>query len=396
MTRVHHVGPYVAAAPDGVYLSPYLTCADCNALNFVNAHRLGTTGGDLRSSLPRAHTEVRQALRGLDREVLPPCVGCGRTLHLHVGAANHAPALAAQAATFHHVRHVRAAAALTLQRIVRGGLARKEAARRRHAKAVRDDLERRAATALQRCVRGMQQRQRTKIQSGVHLILWTHAELLRRLLAEEVAAEQRVFWFSDAADVQLITADYREFVRRAGTAMTLRRFEANVSRLVHRIWALEHRMATRIQAAWRGAQHRAAICVYLRALGNLRTRRHRAAVLVQRTWRRFQSHKTAARRRADALMLPRAALAAGRKTKQRIRLVRDVRRVEGIYAQYRRRTDKVAGYLTSTHVRALEDDDVLHAFAVTYGGVTPRKVLKHHAAHAHAKAQIHAFVTKTT
>ncbi|EQC33185.1 hypothetical protein SDRG_09169 [Saprolegnia diclina VS20] len=373
---------HVAARPRGVYLSPYLTCAQCNALNVVNAYRLGP-----------ATTLGRRGL-GLGREVLPECVGCGRTLALHVGATNHAPALASEAAAFHHAQHIRAAAGLTLQRIVRGGLARLEAGRRRRAKAARDALERRAATLLQRRVRGMQTRQRTRIQSGVWLIAWTHPTLLGTLLREASAATARVFWFTDTADLALVQADYRAYVRRAGPAMTLRRFEGNVLLLVHRIWAMQHRMAARIQARWRGMQLRHVLRIYLCELGRLREVWHCCAGLIQRNWRRVRARRHCDQRRATAV---RQRIAGTNGVgPRRPRLLLDVRRVRAAYAQHHRRTDKVAGYLAHPHVDLLADNDVLQTFAATYGAVTSSAMQRHHAAHVDARRKIHAFVAKAT
>ncbi|KDO29094.1 hypothetical protein SPRG_06149 [Saprolegnia parasitica CBS 223.65] len=361
-------------APRGVYLSPYLTCAQCNALNVVNAHRLGPA-----TALGRHRFQ---------REVLPVCVGCGRTLQLRVGVTNHAPVFASQAAAFHHAQHIRAAAALTLQRIVRGGLARCDADRRRRAKAARDALECRAATLLQRRVRGMQTRRRTKIQSGVSLIAWTHERLLQTLLCEASAATARVFWFSDTEDLALIQRDYRAYVRRAGPSMTLRRFEGNVLLLVHRIWAMQHRMAARIQARWRGVQLRHVLRIYLCELGRLREVWHCCAGLIQRNWRRRCDHVKANRQRSTVVPV------VGQR--RRPRLLHDVRRVRAVYAQHHRHTDKVAGYLAHPHVKMLADNDVLQAFAATYGAMTSPAMQRHHAAHVDARRQIHAFVAKAT
>ncbi|RHZ41468.1 hypothetical protein DYB28_002744 [Aphanomyces astaci] len=164
----------------GIYVSPYLSCKDCNALNFINAVPLGM-GYNLVSTgkppvVPGKHTfDIQTTFASLERE----CAG-------------------------------------------RGLLARKEALRRRLEKARRDELERLAAIAIQRRMRGVISRQTTRIQSGVRIIHWTHPLITSMLLDEDkhdLATKTALFWFHDD-DLELICTDYRQYLNRCGPLMT--------------------------------------------------------------------------------------------------------------------------------------------------------------------------------
>ncbi|ETW01266.1 hypothetical protein, variant 3 [Aphanomyces invadans] len=276
----------------GVYVSPYLSCKDCNALNFINATPIGM-GFDLvaKGKPPVASgkyiLDIRQRLASLRREVLPVCVGCGRTIHLAVGVRDFTPQLAEEAAAFQRSGDTRYHAAVQLQCAGRRWLARSEAHRRRVEKAKRDAVERRAAVTVQRRMRGVISRQTTRIQSGICIIQWAHPMMKSIVLDESKWDSSRppLFWF-EGDDLTLICTDYRNYLDRCGPLMTLRRFESNVVQFVHRINEMERKMATRIQAQWRGLKARREVATLKSAMAVLEEVRFKAAVLIQRTVRR--------------------------------------------------------------------------------------------------------------
>ncbi|ETV88196.1 hypothetical protein H257_01504 [Aphanomyces astaci] len=393
----------------GIYVSPYLSCKDCNALNFINAVPLGM-GYNLVSTgkppvVPGKHTfDIQTTFASLEREVLPTCVGCGRTLHLAVGALDFSPVLADQATAFQKSGVARHNAAIQLQCAGRGLLARKEALRRRLEKARRDELERLAAIAIQRRMRGVISRQTTRIQSGVRIIHWTHPLITSMLLDEDkhdLATKTALFWFHDD-DLELICSDYRQYLDRCGPLMTLQRFETNVVCFVHRINDMERRMAIRIQASWRGLQARRAVKMLKRAMGAIEERRFNAAVLLQRTVRRyaggkltrrhsFQRRKEKIRQRAKADCL---------KQRRANGLQRDVDQVKALYQSYRRKTDRVATWVVPTNVprnpvEVQSDTQVLAAFAKSFGSFVSCAAQKHKAGHTEALRQIHKFNDKS-
>ena len=66
------------------YISPYLTCKECNGIQFVNAILVQRALVVQESRIPG--TDETEMFHGLRMESLPPCPGCGRTHTWIVGA----------------------------------------------------------------------------------------------------------------------------------------------------------------------------------------------------------------------------------------------------------------------------------------------------------------------
>ncbi|KAG9406035.1 hypothetical protein AC1031_003956 [Aphanomyces cochlioides] len=198
----------------GLYVSPYLACTECNTVNFIDATRLSL---DVLVKRGDHKDPLHAFIRSFDGEVLPECVGCKRTIHLNVGSVDFTPALVERASSFKQLFDLRQSAAVHIQRICRGRLARKEAQRRRVLKEQRDRLEKWAATTIQRRIRGVISRQTTRIKSGICLIAWTNPILVEKLLND--ATRTPLFWFQDV-DLMLVMEDYRLYVDRSGPLMT--------------------------------------------------------------------------------------------------------------------------------------------------------------------------------
>ncbi|KAF0695577.1 Aste57867_13617 [Aphanomyces stellatus] len=398
------VKPKGNTTASGIYLSPYVTCKECNAINFVNALRVGL-GFDMvakgKHALPSLQTdEVREKLHMLEAEVLPVCIGCGRTINLVVGATDFTPSLAEEATAFQEAASRRNTSVVHIQRVGRGMLGRKEATRRRMAKAARDKLERWASTTIQRLMRGVISRQTTRIKSGIRIIEWTYPLIKKKLLNDKDESKKALFWF-EGEDLGLVVADYRLFVDRAGPLMSLRRFEANVVLFVHRINKEEHRMAMRIQARWRGMQARRALLEVRRAIAWIGELRFHAAILVQRTVRRYAGGKRTRRHSFQRQLEKsrRRAQTDAAKMKRARGLQRDVDRADTMYKSYRRKTDKLADWVIPRNIPRTSADfhvelDVLTAFAKNYGSSMSPEMQKHSTEHAEARRQIHRFLTK--
>ncbi|ETW01265.1 hypothetical protein, variant 2 [Aphanomyces invadans] len=392
----------------GVYVSPYLSCKDCNALNFINATPIGM-GFDLvaKGKPPVASgkyiLDIRQRLASLRREVLPVCVGCGRTIHLAVGVRDFTPQLAEEAAAFQRSGDTRYHAAVQLQCAGRRWLARSEAHRRRVEKAKRDAVERRAAVTVQRRMRGVISRQTTRIQSGICIIQWAHPMMKSIVLDESKWDSSRppLFWF-EGDDLTLICTDYRNYLDRCGPLMTLRRFESNVVQFVHRINEMERKMATRIQAQWRGLKARREVATLKSAMAVLEEVRFKAAVLIQRTVRRYAGGKHTRRhsfQRRQEKIRQRAKL-DNLKRRRANGLRRDVDQVNAMYQTYRRNADRVAAWVVPSNaacnpIDAQRKTQAFAAFASAYGSSASRATLRHRTKHKEALRQIHAFVSKS-
>ncbi|KAH9122281.1 hypothetical protein LEN26_010320 [Aphanomyces euteiches] len=380
----------------GLYVSPYLTCTECNTVNFIEATRLSL---DVLVKRGDHKDPLHAFIRSFDGEVLPECVGCKRTIHLNVGSVDFTPALIERASSFKQLFDLRQSAAVHIQRICRGRLARKEAQRRRILKEQRDRLEKWAATTIQRRIRGVISRQTTRIKSGICLIAWANPILVEKLLND--ATRTPLFWFQDE-DLMLVMEDYRLYVDRSGPLMTLRRFESNVVSFVHRINDMEYKMAARIQARWRGMQARDRVMELKQAISRLRERAFQAAVITQRNYRRRAHSKLSKRHSFQRHQLK--IRARGKEETAKLHfsraLQRDVDHVKRIYQSYRCKTDRVADWVIPRNIPREEcriESDALSSFATTYGGggmAMTKSMQKHKAGHIETLRQIHRFNAK--
>lgn len=82
------------------YLSPYLTCMECNTLHMVNSTKL--------YSQIVASINDGQGMAGVAPESLPVCTGCNMTYAYHIGAEDFSEHIAKGRATLEKLRQLRA------------------------------------------------------------------------------------------------------------------------------------------------------------------------------------------------------------------------------------------------------------------------------------------------
>jgi len=174
------------------YLSPYLSCAECNAVSFINSDQLqkaliADVGGDSGS---------------LDLEALPECSGCGRTYAYHIGAKDLSHLIAANKRALARKKARELAASILLQRRMRGVFARQEFARRCAAKHLFKRLLNRGATIIQTQYRGRLGRIEGVAEASLAWIKNAHTKLLRLALKNRFGF-RKVFWFKSKSELKL-------------------------------------------------------------------------------------------------------------------------------------------------------------------------------------------------
>ncbi|KDO20862.1 hypothetical protein SPRG_14093 [Saprolegnia parasitica CBS 223.65] len=267
MTDAESILAYLDRLLLSAYATPYLTCGQCNSLNFIDVAQIQGIRNDVR--------------RSGEYERLVPCVGCGRTIFLRPGVASLAAEIEHKTLQDDSHEKKRAPAAIHIQRVARGYLGRMEAKARRQAKL---EWERKifcAAACIQRRIRGVEARTRYRIEQCIAVILNAHKSVYAFATTNQPNAP-RIFWYESAAELAVFRTDYREFVRRTGNRPPLHRVEANVQEVARRVLARENRLVARIQAAWRGLTTRVAYLELKRQLGWHRSSRMAPAVRIQR------------------------------------------------------------------------------------------------------------------
>ena len=148
-----------------MYLTPYITCGRCNALNFVNSNLL-------HDVVKRVETELMLNSPGLlPMESMPPCVRCKCTLDLRLGALDLKEELVDN--SYESVQHVwqrQHAAAVQIQRIIRGRNGRGYAAEQRRSRHRLMSGRVSACICIQARVRGIIDRRWRMVQSAAALI----------------------------------------------------------------------------------------------------------------------------------------------------------------------------------------------------------------------------------
>lgn len=357
-------------ATTSYYVSPWVTCAECNALNWVEGYVFAPSKRGLAApSVP-----------------LPVCVGCGHAVEFRAGAADLSGLVAEKRAAVAAAAARRVAAATTLAGAWRCYTSRRMLALLRELERRRRERMRWAATALQKLWRGLTSRRTGTTQRYLRRIARAHAETLWAALHGAPSADplrpKRVFWYKRREEQDLICEDYRLFVARTGNQPPLRVVEDNIIELGRRIDEYETARAILIQKMFRSLAARVFVRMLFEENARLFNARWNGALILQCFWRRTAARARVGGRRA---LGAKARVMRGYKLERARQLREDATRSAGVaalsmYKQETREaraavfTGKIAyGAFGGNHVKALRDS--------AYGG-------------ARAGQAIHAFLAR--
>ncbi|CAM9943461.1 unnamed protein product [Ectocarpus sp. 6 AP-2014] len=187
------------------YKSGYLSCTQCNGMTFIDASALRTIL-ELKSLVDFG--KVRP-------ENLPPCVGCGETAGLRVGAHDFLSLIQGGKEALARRRRLERIAAKMLQRAFRRHLhiqwRKSEIVRQRTIQLLRY----RSAQVIQAMLRGRLGRRVFETEKWLRVVKKAHRLLIKHAL-DHYPHRKRVFWYKNEAEERQLYADYRMLVLRTG------------------------------------------------------------------------------------------------------------------------------------------------------------------------------------
>ena len=235
------------------YISPYLTCGECNHVCFINSAQLEAALE--RNTVvfedlgPEQQKEYKEA--SLNVEALPPCPGCNRTYKFLVGAHDLSALINMDKKAQAERRRQEFLAAKLLQSRVRGIFARKDSKKRAKAKELYKRLLNRGATIIQTHWRGHRARIVTITELALQLIRNAHKRLLKTAMFNKFGMK-KVFYFKKPVQLKMLHQDYQLLIERLGNQPKMHQLEWSVQEIARRIFRLQCNFAIRIQKLVRG------------------------------------------------------------------------------------------------------------------------------------------------
>ena len=281
------------ALPAQWYLTPYLTCKECNAVSFVDSHKM--------QPLVEGSSEWSGAYGEVWGEWLPACSKCTATHAFVLGAREYSATIAEARIGLERVARRQNHLATKVQAVARGHASRvREKARLAAEAAALAELARRAKV-LQRSYRMCRSRLHVTALRNLRRISRAHRNVLYLALRpnKQLWGMERVFWYRRRAELALVFSDYRVLVERQGNVPTLKRVRINFQNLHDRIHHFEGLYATTIQAIVRGVEGRRHITQYRLCLALLLGIHCTASVAIQRVCRGWRGRRDALRARDD-------------------------------------------------------------------------------------------------
>jgi len=284
------------ALPARWYLTPYLTCKECNAVSFVDSHKM--------QPLVEGSSEWSGAYGDVWGEWLPACSKCSATHAFVLGAREFSASIAEARLGLEHVIVAQSRMATRMQCIARGHVSRVALKARLAAEAAAlAELSRRSET-LQRAYRMCRSRLHLTALRNLNRINRAHRNVLYLALRPNTKlwGTERVFWYRRRAELALVFDDYRVLVQRQGHIPPMKRVRNNFQNLHDRIHHFEGRYATTIQKVVRGIEGRKHILIYRLCLAQLLGIHCTASMAIQRICRGWRGRRDAIRA-SDTRML---------------------------------------------------------------------------------------------
>eukprot|EP00750_Incisomonas_marina_P022035 INCI4829.1.p1 GENE.INCI4829.1~~INCI4829.1.p1 ORF type:complete len:479 (-),score=104.83 INCI4829.1:654-2009(-) len=302
------------------YLSPYLTCMECNTLHMVNSTKL----------FMQIIASVKQGsgMKGVDVEILPVCTGCRQSYAFSVGADDFTDQIAQSKLTLHKLREMRAAAALKVQISYRGLAGRRAAVRELRLKRQKKRAMRLAATKVENNWRVRVAKQTLRVKRAVKRVCAAHHIVITASL-EPRPGGLKTYWYDREEELDLLKLDYRELIRRSGNSPPKHVVERNLLEMEARVHELECMYAALIQKRFRGMVGRRFMLFYRQAVARRLGYHNTAAMRIQLFFRNAFARKALARLKFE------------KKTAQWLQDYKDVNAAERKAAARKAFTDRV-------------------------------------------------------
>jgi hypothetical protein len=256
---------------ENFYISPYLTCKECNCCSFVN-------DGPLRMRIQQLQISSMNYLN----EDMPPCPRCGSSHAYVLGTHDFSSQIRESRDALAGDRRERARAAAMIQNIMRSYHIRMKY--RRFKRKERETKNRRsnAVTKIQSLYRGYHGRFRFNVFKSLRRIRDTHVIVLERALREDFGDHKKVFWYKRKTERRILFQDFEVYVRRTGGRPPKHKVASNIHTIRERVHILECEYATRIESRWRGVLGRRFSWKYRQLQARRLERLTTAALKIQR------------------------------------------------------------------------------------------------------------------
>jgi len=221
------------------YLSPYLTCGECNSIAFIDS-----------KTIKAALILVDNVSMGLLVEALPQCPGCRRTHAWFVGALELGDHIKGNSRERKQLAKQKNKSAVKVQSIVRSIQARAKAIRIKKEKTTYDAYIYRIASRMAALVKGKMDRRAALVERSLNRIKICHKIVLTEALRPKDGIP--VFWYKRKEQVSLLYKNYKVLVERTGNNPPLWRVEENINTIACRVHQIECARAAAIQKRVRG------------------------------------------------------------------------------------------------------------------------------------------------
>jgi hypothetical protein len=309
------------------YVSPYLTCEECNGIVYIDAAILRSRLGgidkldvyscdekeDEDDNIPPPPTSTysvnaptqaavktskkkKKKKRNLtiEPEPLPPCPGCLKTNTFRIGAEDLTTLLASNKEELARRKRVKKRMIVKIQKFYRAYLARCYGRAARHAILIARMLKARSCAAIQAMARARAGRKRRIVEEALLVIKNAHVILLNR--AKNIVppgSRMKIFWYKTKNETDVLFKDYYTLVDRTGYNPPLFIVEANILEIAKRILIREAELCTNVQKRWRGIVVRRYLNVYRKECTRVREICAACVFRVQRVFRGWWGRKVA-------------------------------------------------------------------------------------------------------
>ena len=261
------------------YWSPFLTCAKCNSMIFVDT-------SNARSFNANMHPDAKAKM---ELELLPSCQECGSTCDWWVGAHDLLKLIGSSRKELELLLKKQKKAVVVIQRAFRYMLRKAHGRAERHLKTIRNLLYYRAGTAVNATARGRLGRRKAVCERAIRVIRNAHPDLLKSARFSK-KYKRRVFWYKPD-QVKIFYKDYILLCERTGFVPKRCQTEENAIEIARRIIEREAYLATRIQKRWRGISVRKFMVIYQMECFRVREIRCTSSFRIQRLFRGWSARR---------------------------------------------------------------------------------------------------------
>lgn len=285
------------------YLSPYLTCEDCNSIVFIDSNHLRTCLSSIRGNSVTKHVKLASTNDDIDMqshhyhhpESVPACPTCKKTLAFRLGADDLSYLQKESYNDLMKRNKKQKREIVKLQRAYRKYLQMKFTKAKLQYMLIEGMLKTRCACVIQSMFRMRMAIRRLLTEKFLSVILYSRPMLMARALDTNIHKDVRVFWYKSQDELQILYHDYYALVERLGYDPSLFEVEKNIAVIAKRIQDREFELVTRLQSKWRGIVVRRYNQVFQREVRYVRERMVESAMRIQVVFRGVLGRKAAKR-----------------------------------------------------------------------------------------------------